>query len=172
MSLECGCPESYPSWDGVDIDLGGQAILRLPTPNFLHMPISIEAYMGKQRKMIEQLGLEEPWPGFTLNRTGWFRGQLTRLVEDTTSPSRHVSRLPAPFNIRARVHNGLIDTIRKTMRQIQAELLDSGRIPKELYLSYLTCPRCADKRGGEKILLTRRWEESTTLTKRIKKQKS
>ena len=51
---------------------------------------------------------------------------------------------------------------------MQSELLDVGRMPKELYLSYLTCPNCEGKRGGARIMLLRRWEASGRLSKRLK----
>ena len=53
-------------------------------------------------------------------------------------------------------------------RQQQMTLLDKGRMPKELYLAYLTCPRCAEQRGGEKILVLRRWKENARLASRGK----
>lgn len=51
---------------------------------------------------------------------------------------------------------------------MQIELLDQGRAPKELYICYLTCTHCYEKRGGHKTLLLRRYVESPTLKKRIK----
>jgi hypothetical protein len=51
--------------------------------------------------------------------------------------------------------------------QLQAKLFDIGKMPKELYICHLTCLRCADERGGDKILLLRRWVESPTLKKRL-----
>jgi len=56
------------------------------------------------------------------------------------------------------------------VREMQSELLDAGRMPKELYLSYLTCPNCQEQRGGAMILLTRRWQQSSRLGKQINKQ--
>jgi hypothetical protein len=46
-------------------------------------------------------------------------------------------------------------------------LLDSGDLPKEIYLSYLTCPRCSEERGGERILLLRRWKASNRLSRKV-----
>ena len=40
---------------------------------------------------------------------------------------------------------------------------NSGKMPKELYISHLTCQRCEEERGSEKILLVRRWVESPRL---------
>jgi hypothetical protein len=51
------------------------------------------------------------------------------------------------------------------------QLFDMGRMPKELYLCYLTCPVCSEEKGGDKILLLRRWQASATLSKRIQTQK-
>jgi hypothetical protein len=46
------------------------------------------------------------------------------------------------------------------------QLLDSGRMPKEMYLAYLTCPACSEERGGDRILLLRRWRASGRLAKK------
>jgi len=164
--LDCGCPESFPDWHDQDIDLGGQPIHRLPIPMLLHMPLAYEVYVQKQRQAIENLQLQECWPGLRLTRTGLLRGSLTCLLEDNQSLSHHVGHLPHPFNVRGRLHHGNVSTIRDTVRQVQMTLLDSGRMPKELYLCHLTCPHCSEQRGGDKILLLRRWQLSRALDRR------
>lgn len=166
MMLECGCPGDYPDWHNQDVDLSHHAAHVLPITTFLHMPLSYELYRQRQQNEIEQLELHERWPGFALTRTGLLRGQLIRLLEDKTSPSRHFTRLPGTFQLQGFLHAGGIGTIRNSIRQQQMQLLDSGRMPKELYLSYLTCPRCSEQRGGERILLLRRWRPSTRLARK------
>jgi hypothetical protein len=165
--LECGCPSEYPDWHGQDIDLAHHAAHTLPITSFLHMPLAYETYRQRQQTEIEQLELRERWPGFALTRTGWLRGQLIRLLEDGESPSRHFTRLAADFQVQASLHHGGIGTIRNSVRDQQIQLLDSSRMPKELYLCYLTCPRCSEQRGGERILLLRRWKASKRLAKKI-----
>jgi hypothetical protein len=70
------------------------------------------------------------------------------------------------------LHHGGIGTIKEGTRHLQMQLFDMGRMPKELYLCYLTCPICRDDKGGDKILLLRRWKESATLAGRISGQKN
>ncbi|ALP51743.1 hypothetical protein Tel_00515 [Candidatus Tenderia electrophaga] len=168
MTLECGCPEHFPDWDNEDVDLGGAAMLELPIPSFLHMPMGYEVYLGRARHLVSQLELEPRWPDFYLTRTGWLRGRILAPLSSADSPSRHVKRLPYPFQLRGKLHQGDIGTIKNSVREMQAKLLDAGRMPKELYLSYLTCPLCQEQRGGAKILLLRRWEQSGRLSKRLK----
>ncbi len=169
MTLECGCPEHFPDWDGKDINLGGQPMLALPIPTFLHMPMGYEVYLGRVRHLLDELELSEKWPGFMLTKTGWFRGQILSPLEKGDSPSRHIIHMENPLNVRAKLHEGDIGSIKNSVREMQSQLLDSGRMPKELYLSYLTCPSCQEKRGGAKIMLVRRWEESERLSKRVNK---
>ena len=157
----CGCPESYPTWAGKDVNLVGQCVHRMKIPTFFHMPLAYEAYIKKQAESVMQLGLVEMWPGFTLSRMGMLGGEIMRLLEDSQSPSRLVEYLTPPFTANVALHNGDIGTISKAVQPQQALLIDSARTPKELYLSYLTCPRCAERKGGEKILLLRRWSQST-----------
>jgi len=172
MMLECGCPGDYPDWHERDIDLAGQAVHQLPIPMLLHMPLAYEAYVQKQRQTLEQLQLNERWPGLRLTKTGLFRGSLTCLIEDGQSMSRHVSHLPHPFHVHGYLHQGNVSTSRNAIRHVQMTLLDSGRIPKELYLCYLTCPHCSERRGGEKMLLLRRWQASQKLEKKLERRTS
>ena len=163
---DCACPTSYPDWNGQDIDLGGWCTHTLTFPCLFHMPVGYEANLQRQNRALEQLQLKERWPGLVLTRTGMFRGSITRLLEDDSSLSRHVRYLSAPFMVRAVLHHGNVSTLRTPLRETQMALLDAGRMPREVYLCHLTCPRCEEARGGEKILLLRRWVESPTLQKR------
>ena len=172
MTLACGCPEHFPDWDGQDIDLGGRLVHALSIPTFMHMPLAYELYVKRQQQSIEQLGLEEEWPGLVLARTGFLRGSIIRLLVNTRSPARNIHILPRPFWVRAALHRGNLSTGRKVIQRIQMELVDAGRRPKELYLSYLSCPNCNAERGGELILFLRRWEESAVLKKRLSKRGS
>jgi hypothetical protein len=166
MMLECGCPGEYPDWHNQDVDLSHHCAHVLPIASFLHMPLSYETYKQRQQHEIEQLELRERWPGFALTRNGWLRGKMIRLLEDSESPSRHFQRLDNDFQVRGFLHEGGIGTIRNSVREQQMQLLDSGRMPKEMYLAYLTCPVCSESRGGDKILLVRRWRASARLQKR------
>jgi len=166
MSPGCACPEHYPDWDGKDIDLGGHCVHVLGIPMLLHMPISYEMYLKRQYQDIQALQLTETWPDLVLTRTGMLRGTIMRLLEKTTSPSHRIEYLPSPFHLHGKLHLGDVGSIRNSVRQIQMELLDSGKLPKELYMSYLTCPLCRDEKGGDKILLLRRWTQSAFLKKR------
>ncbi len=169
MILPCGCPKQFPQWDGQDIDLGSEPVFDFPIATFLHMPMGYEVYLRRAHQLVTQLELSERWPGFYLTRTGWMSGQILAPLQQGNSPSRHVVHLPSPFKLRAKLHKGDIGSIKNSVREIQSALLDGGRIPKELYLSYLTCPNCAEQRGGAMIMLLRRWEESNRLSRRVNK---
>ena len=168
MTLLCGCPERFPEWDDQDIDLGGTLVHRLPIPMLMHMPLAYGFYVGRQQQMINQLGLAERRPGLLLTRTGFFRGSITRLLENARSPARNLHVLPRPYWVYAVLHHGNLSTGHKVIQQMQARIVDAGRRPRELYLGYLTCPQCAEERGGEKILFLRHWQESAFLQRRVK----
>jgi len=170
--LECGCPTEYPDWHDQDVDLSGLPAHQLPLPMLLHMPLAYELYVQKQRQALENLNLVERWEGLRLTRTGVFRGSLTSILKDSQSLSRHVGHLPHPFQVRAYLHHGNVSTIRPSVRHVQMTLLDSGRMPKELYLCHLSCPHCSEQRGGDKILLLRRWQTSKILEKKLGKKNS
>lgn len=172
MTTQCACPTDYPDWHEQDIDLSGKLVHSSKIASFLYMPLSYEVYVQKQSKDIEQLELEEEWPGLVLTRTGFLRGEILRLLKPASSPSRFVKTLDGSFNFRGYLHNGGIGTIKESTRYLQNQLFDMGRMPKDLYLGYLTCPICSEAKGGDKILLMRRWQESKTLSRRIQNQKS
>ncbi len=167
MTLACGCPEQFPDWEGQDVDLGGQFVHVLPIPMLMNMPLAYGWYLQRQHQSVGQLGLREQWPGLVLTRAGFFRGSLTRLLHSEHSPSRHIHVLPPSFWVHAVLHPGNLSTGRKVIQQMQMELVDAGRLPKELYLCYLTCEQCSEARGGDKILFLRRWEESALLKRRL-----
>ncbi len=169
--LACGCPATYPDWHRQDIDLGGASAHILGIPSFLHMPLTYNLYTARQRQDIEQLELQETWPGLILTTTGMFRGKIIALLQPATSPSRFVQSLPLAFSLRGYLHDGGIGTVREAHRALQAELFDMGRMPKETYLCYVTCPHCAQSRGGDKILVLRRWQSSSVLQNRLSRQK-
>lgn len=171
MSDTCHCPQQFPDWDGQDVDLTGHCVLKLSIPTFMHMPLAIEAYSQKQQREVDNHELPERWPGFTLTNTGFFRGSLMRPLENVASPSRHVTYIDGSFQARGLLHHGDIGTIKASVRKLQSSIFDQGKIPKELYLAYLTCGHCEAERGGHKILLLRRWNASATLTSQINKHK-
>jgi len=169
--LECGCPSEHPNWRNGDIDLGGQLVHALKIPMFMHMPIGYEAYLVRQKADIERLELTEKWPGFNLTRTGAFRGRMLCPLQEENSPARNIEVLQNPFHLRVHLLRGDVSEIKTQVRKMQSELLDEGLMPKELYMSYLTCPMCEEKRGGKRLLLLRRWIKNPKLKKRLDKQK-
>jgi len=170
MTTQCACPTDYPDWHEQDVDLSGKLVHALKIPSFMYMPLSYEVYVQKQTKDIEQLELEEQWPGFVMTKTGFLRGEILRLLKPANSPSRFVRTLDGTSTFRGFLHKGGIGTIKESTRRLQNQLFDMGRMPKDMYLCYLTCPICSEQKGGDKILLLRRWQESKTLARRIQNQ--
>lgn len=168
--LPCGCPSHYPDWKDGDIDLGGILCHQLKIPMFMHMPIGYEAYLLKQKEDIERLGMHEKWPGFNLTRTAALRGEILCPLKENKSPARHLLNLPHPFSLRVKLFHGDVLDIKQEVRQMQSELLDTGYMPKELYLSYLTCPVCEEERGGKRIMIARRWVKHQKLKKHASKK--
>ncbi len=168
VSEKCACPDTYPDWDGQDIDLAGRCVHQMPIKTAFHMPLGYDTYVNKQYLNIRELELTEIWPMMVLTRTKLFGGEIIRFIEDAESASRMVQFLAPPFMVNILLHHGGIGTIRKSMRQQQMGILDSGKIPKELYLAHLTCPVCEEKKGGDKILLFRRWVASSRLSAALK----
>ncbi len=168
--LECGCPPHYPEWDNREVDLGGTLMQQTSVPYFLHMPIGFEAKLFQQHDTIQKMELHERWPGFVLSQSGMFRGRILCPLREERSPLRDIIRLPNPFHLACSVVRGDVGQIKPTVRAMQSALLDAGKMPKELYLAYLTCPVCQERRGGMRIMVLRHWEPSKKLQERIRKQ--
>lgn len=171
MRLECGCPGEYPDWRDCDVDLGGWLVHTQKIPMFLHMPIGYEAYLHRQHEDIERLQLSERWPGFVLTESSAFKGRILAPLNEERSPARNTSILPHPFHVRARIFQGDVQDVRKEVSAMQTSLLDEGKMPKALYLSYLTCPKCEEARGGKKMMILRNWIPSKKLAAKLEKQK-
>ncbi|MDQ6991960.1 MAG: hypothetical protein Q9M31_00665 [Mariprofundus sp.] len=169
MRLECGCPSEYPQWDNQDIDLGSTLVHEQRAAMFMHMPIGFEACLDRQHQDIKTLELHEQWPGFVLTQSAMFKGKILALLSENNSLARKTYNLKNPYMVRAKLFKGNIREIKNTIRQMQSELFDEGRMPKALYLSYLTCPRCQETRGGTQIMLVRHWLKSTKLEQRLAK---
>jgi len=165
----CLCPSHYPDWHEKDVDLSGKPTHTLPMPSLFHMPLSYDMYLQKQQNDIDSLELQEQWPGLVLTKSGFFRGALIRVLTNGDSPSRFIQYLGPDFKLRGFLHQGGIGTIKESTRQLQNRLFDMGRMPKELYLCYLTCPLCSESKGGDRILLVRRWKDSPTLARKLAK---
>ncbi len=170
MALPCGCPEEFPDWNGQDVNIGGWLVHEQPAPMFMHLPVAFDLYRQRQNDSIAMLELKERWPGFALTRSAAFRGSHIRLLEDQACPARRVHRMPNPFRLRVALHHGDVGGLRPLIRRMQTELVKSGHMPREIYLAYLTCPACADGRGGGLIMLLRHWTPSEKLKQRLKKQ--
>lgn len=166
---DCYCPQDIPDLHQKDLDLSGAAVHKLPVAAFFFMPLSYHTYAEKQRQAVIDLDLQERWPGLILSHTGMLRGSIMRVLNQADSPSRFVTTLPPDFQFQAYLHKGGIGSIKTSIRALQNQIFDRGRMPKELYLSYLTCPRCETAKGGEQILLLRRFTESSTLKHRLHK---
>ncbi|MDX8405537.1 MAG: hydrolase [Mariprofundus sp.] len=169
MRLECGCPSEFPDWDGQDIDLGATLVHEQRAPMFFHMPIGFEACLDRQHSDIKILELNEQWPGFVLTQSAMFRGRILALLSEDNSPARKTYRFKNPYMVRAQLFKGNVSAIKTAIRQMQSDLFDEGRMPKNLYLSYLTCPRCQKERGGMQIMLLRHWLKSPKLEQRLAK---
>jgi len=170
--LDCGCPSEFPQWDGEDVDLGAWLVHEQRVPMFLHMPIGYEAALDRQHKDIKRLHLTERWPGFVLTQSAAFRGRILCPLSEDTSPARRTLRLSNPFHVRCKlIHGDIGGSVRGAVQTMQSALFDEGKMPKELFLVYLTCPRCRDERGGIKIMLLRHWVNSKKLLTRLDKQR-
>ncbi|MDX1810778.1 MAG: hydrolase [Gammaproteobacteria bacterium] len=167
----CACPETYPDWDGKQIDLGGTCVHEMKIAAFFHMPVAYDMYVSKQAANIDHLDLKEKWPGLILTKTGWFGGKIMRLLEDSESPSRLVHYLPGSFWVQCQLHHGGIGTVPKAVHKMQIEMVEKGFIPKEFYLAHLTCPVCVERKGGEdKILIVRRFVANKRIQDRLQKE--
>ena len=169
MPNSCHCPDTYPDWHNRDVDLGGNTAHVIKIPCVFNMPLSYDTYVQRQHHDLDQLELQEQYPGFVLSRIGLFSGQIMRLLIPQHSPSRHVQTLDTPFMVRGYLHLGDVGTVQQSTRELQIQIFDQGHMPRELYLCYLTCPACSERKGGHKILLLRRWNPSSLLASRAKK---
>lgn len=168
MTELCPCPESYPDWGGRSVDLSGFCVHGMKTTSILHMPVAFDMYVSKQAANVEHLELEELWPGFVLSKTGMWGGQILRLLKSSEeSASRLVYHLPPPFLVMAELHDGGVGSVPKAVHKMQIAMIEKGCMPKEFYLAHVTCDLCAERKGGDKILIVRRYVPNERVQKRM-----
>ena len=170
-SVACPCPETYPDWNGKTINLGGWCVHEMKIASFFHMPIAYDMYVSKQAANIDHLEVTEKWPGFLMTKTGMWGGRIMRLLEDSDSPSRLVHYLPEPFYVQVKLHDGGVGTVAKAVHQMQIDMIEQGRIPKDLYLAHLTCPFCCEKKGGDKIMILRKFSANERIITRLEEER-
>src|SRR3569833_3339691 len=115
----CACPPRYPDWNGWDVDLVGTLVHTLAIPMLMHMPLAYGVYLEKQQRMLMQLHLAEQWPGLVLTRTGFFRGSLTRLLEQTQTPTHKQQTHTKPNKKKTTKQHGNLSTGHKVIQQMQ-----------------------------------------------------
>jgi len=168
---ECPCPKSYPEeWDGQCIDLGGYSVHEMKIAALFHMPMAFDMYVCKQAANVDHLELTEKWPGLVLSKTSTLGGRIIRLLEDNDSPSRLVHYLTSPFNVQVQLHHGGIGTVPKAIHKMQIEMMEKGLMPKEFYLAHLTCDFCSAQRGGDKVMIFRRFVANKRIQDRLAKE--
>jgi len=167
----CPCPDTYPDWDGQSIDLSGHCVHEMRVPSIFHMPVSFDMYVSKQAYNVQDLELTELWPGLVLSKTGMWGGKILRLLKDSeSSASRLVRHLPSPFNIMAQMHEGGVGTVPKAVHNMQIAMVEKGCMPKEFYLAHLTCPACCGRKGGDRILILRRYVANERIKQNLEKE--
>ncbi len=168
--LPCPCPEEYPDWDGKSINLGGHCVHEMKISCYFHMPVAYDMYVLKQAENLQHLDLVEKWPGLILTKTGMFGGKVMRLLEDAQSPSRLVKYIAGDFHVMAQMHRGGIGTVPKAAHKMQIAMMEKGCMPKELYLIHLTCDECWERKGGDKILIVRRYVANTRIQRNLEEE--
>lgn len=166
-AINCSCPTQFPQWHQQYLDLGRYCVFKSPVPMFLNMPIGFDFHHHQQAQQLIALELEEVWPGLCFLKPGFFRGELWRFIKSCDSPARQVGLLPPTFPVYTYLHPGDIGSLKPALAHMQHELLEQGKMPKEVYLAYLTCPLCADAKNGHKILVLRRWQPHAGLLKKV-----
>ena len=127
----CACPPRNPDWHGRDVDLGGTLDHTLSLPMLKHKTLAYGVYLVILLRMLMQLVLAEQWPGLVLTSTGFFRGSLPRLLEQTRSPARNLRTLARPNRVYAALNHGNLSTGHKVIQQKQMKIVDDGRRPRE-----------------------------------------
>ena len=167
----CPCPDVYPDWDGQSINLSGFCVHEMGVPSIFHMPVSFDMYVSKQAYNVQDLELTELWPGLVLSKTGMWGGKIIRLLKDSeSSASRLVHHLPSPFDVMVQMHEGGVGTVPKAVHKMQIAMVEKGCMPKEFYLAHLTCPACCDRKGGDKILIFRRYVANERVKQNLEKE--
>jgi hypothetical protein len=145
MPEECCKTISPAEWDKKEIVWRDKPFLKSRYFAFLHVPVNIGAKITEGIKKIEEVGLQAEQMVLSKN-DGWFGADILIPIKNKTD-SFEIELITGRFL--TRLYDGHYGDMRKWIRETRSWCQDNGLEPEEFIFWYVTCPKCAKKRGDK-----------------------
>ena len=147
---EC-CPTFDPGpWQERIVALDGKQFVRDRVRSFLRVPLNFGATMARNLAAIRQAGAEAK-DMLVLSDENSLWGADLYLEVAREVPGLRMATLPGTFL--AQAYEGSYRDIPQWIADLKTRVANRGRTMKRLLFWYTTCPKCAQKRGKNVVVL-------------------
>ena len=147
---EC-CPTFDPGpWQERIVALDGKQFVRDRVRSFLRIPLNFGATMARNLAAIRQAGAEAK-DMLVLSDENSLWGADLYLEVAREVPGLRMATLPGTFL--AQAYEGSYRDIPQWIADLKTRVANRGRTMKRLLFWYTTCPKCAQKRGKNVVVL-------------------
>ena len=147
---EC-CPTFAPGpWQERIVALDGKQFVRDRVRSFLRIPLNFGATMARNLAAIRQAGAEAK-DMLVLSDENSLWGADLYLEVAREVPGLRMATLPGTFL--AQAYEGSYRDIPQWIADLKTRVANRGRTMKRLLFWYTTCPKCAQKRGKNVVVL-------------------
>ncbi len=153
----CDCPEiKDQDWHNKEMNWSGKIFYFEDVPHFLNIPLGLEKRQHGMLEAIQRKGYTIANREMILHQPGLFKGRILIEIDDPEQYDANVIQLENT-RVLTRVYHGSRAGIKNAVEELKVFAQDRVHVlPGTIYLWYVTCPKCAQSRGGDKTVLLAR----------------
>lgn len=154
-SEEC-CPTFNPEkWDEKTFDWDNKPFIEESVPSFLHIPSKkmLEKKITKMMKLAEEanaIAMDETDVLLLFRDPHAFKSNIYLSV---TQPVANANNIVLSGKFMAKVYDGPFKAVPKFLKKMDAYLKNKQKQSKDYYVHYAYCPKCAEERGHNYMIL-------------------
>lgn len=154
---ECRCPEiDDRDWHLQEMDWSGKFFYFEDLAHFFRIPLGMERKQEILREETARKGYQVINDDLIMHEPGMFQGHLLIEIADPEQYDANVLQFDNA-RVLTRVYRGAPGGMKKALDELKAFAQDRTHVlPGAIYFWYVTCPKCASKRGGNKTVLLAR----------------
>ncbi len=146
------CPRFHPEdWDDKAFRFDQETFAKAASLSFLHMPVNLGKVMSDSMAKIEAAGGMDPDRYLILSndKSNWKTEHYFKVTQDI--PGMEMVKLSGTFMTKA--YDGKFQDIPTFIQQFKADVNQVGRLVKDVFIFYTTCPKCARHYGHNYMVL-------------------
>ncbi|MFZ2410529.1 MAG: hydrolase [Candidatus Methanoperedens sp.] len=145
------CPRFEPApWNEKEITWHDKLFLKDHVRSFLHIPLNMNRIMVKNMERIKEANALAPEPlMFTDEKSLW--GADIYIAVSKEVPGSEMERISGTFL--SKVFEGAYNNAGKWAKEMKNYVSAKGKVLKNMYFFYTTCPKCAEFYGKNYVVL-------------------